>query len=268
VILIYLLNLRRPPERRLSQEKEVIDRDNDIPQPQHNQFLLCSRYNSYKYFSVVFYSIVVTNLLEAKGNSLSIIMVCIKCKRGSEKIEIAHLPGKVCEGCFLRIVEKRVRRDVRAEGWLQVADRIILLDDGTANVAVCRHFIEGLTGHSGIEIVSKRIKDVYSAYPGGINRMVKGQKERVVLPWNAEQESEHLLEGMITKRGFVRDDKRVIKLLRHVSRKEVEVFAKLLRLGSVREQRTAEPKIKEFLDGLEKDSPDLRFALIRAFERL
>jgi len=196
-------------------------------------------------------------------------MACIKCRKGDEEIEIAHLPGKVCRDCFLKIVEKRVRKDVRVNGYFQDVKKILILDDGTENSAVCSYFAKELTGYSKIGFISKRIKSANGLSWEEISKMIREEKvDRMILPWNAEQESEFLLKGMVSKKGFVRDDTRIIKLLKHLSQKEVLLFAKIKGLRHRKDSEPYDRKINRFLGELEKGSPDIRFALISSFEKI
>jgi hypothetical protein len=196
-------------------------------------------------------------------------MACIKCKRNRVGIRFAHLPGEVCAECFAEIVEKRVRRDVRIGRLFSDAKKILVLDEGSENAAVCSYFVKALNEYSDVEFISKKISSL-SKLSGkeiaGLCRKLKA--DRVVLPWNGSQESEFLLKSMILKGGYEKEDKRVIKLLKHLSQREVEMFAKINGLRYKARSGHYDADIGSFLDKLEKESPDIRFALVKSFEKI
>ena len=200
-------------------------------------------------------------------------MACIKCRRKVAEIGLPHLAGRLCRDCFIEVIDKRIRKEMRQSGCLNIADKIIIWDDGTTNAAVCRQIIGGLTIHLKVEVVSKRKTasddPSQNKFSNDINKIVRdGRTTRIVIPWDLEQESVYDLKSMISSRGFQRDYPRVIKPLKHVSRKELELYARIKGIRSGKKAMTVEDRLDKMLAELEKDSPDIRFALVRAWENI
>ncbi len=197
--------------------------------------------------------------------------VCIKCKRDKAEIALAHLPGCMCRQCFIDIVEKRVRRNSRINEYFSKGDDIVFLDDGSANSAVSWYFLERFTEHRSPKIRKERVDEMDDVFGTRRNRAVeallkKYPSSKLVLPVNADNEAELFL-GEMAGMGHKKPCPRLIKLVKCLSQKEVEMFARLKGFkysGS----SISDSSIKRMLDRLELESPDIKFALIKSLEEI
>jgi hypothetical protein len=198
-------------------------------------------------------------------------MACIKCKRDKDEISIAHLPGKVCRGCFLDIVEKRVRKNTRIEGYFREGDDIVFLDDGSANSAVSRYFLGRLTEHRKPKIAVEKVDEMDDVFGTRRNKVIeallkKHPTSRLVVPVNADNEAELFLSEMAGA-GHRRPSPRLIKLIKCLSQKEVELFAQLKGF-KYSKALPDDSEIKTLLDRLSAESPDIKFAVLASLEAI
>ena len=183
-------------------------------------------------------------------------MKCFKCKKADGSIELGHFPGKICKNCFLKTIEKRVRKEVRINKLFSKNDRILVLDDGSENAAVTNYLLPKIIRYLKPEIEILTEHD--STKP-----IKKGRK--VVIPWNLDDEIQDKLGQMFTRLESKKDTR--IKLLRNVSKQEVELFATLKGL-KFRRSEPINPEIGLMLDKLSKEHPDIKFALLKSFEKI
>jgi hypothetical protein len=198
-------------------------------------------------------------------------MACIKCKRDKDEISIAHLPGKVCRGCFLEIVEKRARKNARIEGYFREGEDIIFLDDGSANSAVSRYFLDRFTEHRSPKMAVEKVEEMDDVFGTRRNRVIeallrKHPDSKLILPVNADNEAELFLKEMAGA-GHRKQSPRLIKLIKCLSQKEVELFAQLKGF-KYSKALSNESDIKTLLDRLSAESPDLKFAVLASLEAI
>jgi hypothetical protein len=199
------------------------------------------------------------------------IMACIKCKRDKEEVWLPHLPGKVCRACFLEIVEKRVRKNARIEGYFEEGGDLIFLDDGSANSAVSRYFLDRFTEHRPSKITVEKVAEMDDVWGTRRDRVVdlllkKYPKAKLILPLNADNEAELFL-GEMAGAGHKRPSPRLIKLIRCLSQKEVELFAKLKGFKYSKADSN-DSDIKRLLERLSAASPDIKFAVLASLEAI
>lgn len=199
------------------------------------------------------------------------IMVCIKCKRDKEEVWLPHMPGKICNRCFLDLIEKRVRKESRTNEYFANGDDLIFLDDGSANSMVSRYFLDKFTEHRSPKIRVEKVEEMDDVWGTRRNKVIeallkKYPASKLILPVNADNEAELFLSEMAGT-GHKRPSPRLVKLVRCLSQKEVELFAKLK--GFKYSGRLAHSsEIKTMIDRLEKESPDIKFALMRSLEEI
>jgi hypothetical protein len=198
-------------------------------------------------------------------------MACMKCKRGKEEVWLAHLPGKVCNRCFLDIIDKRVRKNSRINEYFEKDDDIVFLDDGSANSAVSRYFMERFTEHRSPRIRVEKVEEMDDIWGTKRNKVIeallkKYPSSKLVLPVNADNEAELFL-GEMAGSGHRRATPRLIKLIRCLSQREVELFAKLKGFKYPKSSLGVSA-IRTMLDRLEEKSPDIKFALMKSLEAI
>lgn len=205
----------------------------------------------------------VTYLLYRFKNPLK-TMKCFKCKRKAN-LELGHIPGMLCNSCFLKLIEKRVRKQIRINKLFSKNDNVLLLNDGTKEFYVTQILLENILKHLSLNTFFLKINDRFNLNQKKINAIVKKAKiNKVIIPWNLDNEVEQNLEMMFTR---VKHEKSYIKLLRNVSEKEIEAFACIRNL-KYKKSKPFNQEINEMLSKLEKDHPDIKFSMRKSFNVL
>lgn len=172
-------------------------------------------------------------------------MKCIKCSK-SASISLKHL-GCLCNKCFVRTIEKRIRKDLTAHRAFSPNDKVLLLSDSSLKAELCRYFLASISKDIPLQISIKKTKP-------------KAGYDKIVVPLNLDYVIESFLECLFTKKNY-RPRKEVL-LLRSVSDEEIMVLKKVLKLKGGIEKS----KLGKKLDSLENKYPGSKFGLFRNLE--
>lgn len=137
---------------------------------------------------------------------------------------------------FLKIIEKRVRKDIRINKLFQNNDRIILNKDNSKEFFVNEYLLKSILKEKPVKIL----------YKG------KGKK---ILNKNLDDICAEFLDKLLSNLEF--NDE--IVLLRTVTDKEVERFAKIKKFKFKDIKR--KNKFKDFLDRLEVKHKETKYSL-------
>jgi len=188
-------------------------------------------------------------------------MKCVKCGKLG-KIKVQNLTA--CESCFLKIIEKRARKEIRLKKLIRKNDNILIINDGSAEYFVSEYLLKKIIKDLPIKITTKKQK-----YELGDS--VSGAYNKIIVPWNADKEDEYFLKSIFENqdlkyRGHYKiKSKLYIKLLLTVLQAEVEIFAKIKGLKIKARKKT---NIGIMLDELEKEYPEMKFSLLKSFQEL
>ncbi|MBD3361376.1 hypothetical protein GF358_01140 [Candidatus Woesearchaeota archaeon] len=172
-------------------------------------------------------------------------MKCIKCQN-SGTTGLKHL-GPMCNKCFLRTIEKRVRKDLTTNKIFAPNDHILLINDKSVKAAICRYFLDSIKKDIPLDIHIKSIKT--------------GEYDKIVTSANLDYEIESFLESLFTNKPYTQSKE--VHLLRTVSDEEIITLKKILKLkGSVKKT-----KMGKILDKLEKQYPGSKFGLFKSSSR-
>ena len=196
-------------------------------------------------------------------------MMCFKCKKKPASISLKHIPGKLCNSCFIKVIEKRVRKDVRLKRLFSRDDHILILDDKTKESIVSQYLLNSILNHLPVTIFIFEIEDRFNLDEKNLKAIVRtGCINKIVLPWSLDDEGECFLSKMFGKLDFEKQKKpERIKLLRNVSEKEIEVFAKIKRF-KYKKLKPYNKDIREMLNTLEKKHPEIKFSVLKSFDSL
>ena len=188
-------------------------------------------------------------------------MKCVKCGKLG-KVKVQNLIA--CENCFLKIIEKRVRKEIRLKKLIRKNDRILIINDSTAEYFVSEYLLENI-------IKDLPVKITLSKQNYKLGDVISGEYDKIIVPWNADKEDEYFLKNIFENQeakytGHYRiKDKTYIKLLLPVLQAEIEIFAKIKGLKFKTRKKT---KISEMLDKLEKEYPEVKFSLLKSSQEL
>ncbi len=181
--------------------------------------------------------------------------LCVKCG----KKPFFNVLNKLCEPCFLEVVEKRVRRFVRGKDLFKKNSNVLLVDDGSAEAKVGEFLFKSIFKDFPLkfEVVEKQFSDISS-------KDIENH-DRIIVPWNLDMDAENLLSSIFHKKNIPPDNNKFVKLLSSLSKEEIVEFARLK--GFVFTQKSISEASK-FIDLIEKKYPGTKFSIINSREKL
>src|SRR3989344_5701744 len=111
-------------------------------------------------------------------------MKCYKCNR-PEKVHIAHL-RPLCNNCFIKIIEKRIRKYIRINKLIKKNDKLLIKDP------LSLYFIKKII-KSPIKIINK-----------------KGKNAKEVIPWSLDDECSLFLDLFFNKEFNIKNIQKTI----------------------------------------------------------
>ncbi len=178
-------------------------------------------------------------------------MNCIKCTGKAEITSLKHI-GPACKGCFLKIIEKRVRKDMRTNQLIKKNDKILILDNESKESVVGRFLLKSIIKDLPVKISISKSKKSNAKY------------NKIIVPWSLDDEAEKFLDTIFSKKKPAKHSKNEIMLLKNLSEEEIETFAKIKRFKYRKKQRS---KTKKMLDSLEKRYPGYKFSLLNSIKQ-
>jgi len=180
-------------------------------------------------------------------------MKCTNCNKDSE-ISVASNP--FCKSCLVDLVEKRIRKFIRAANYLKKDNRVLVIGEFANNV------IKGIVKGLPLKISIKEDKEFNDDPKGFIERLKKEEDEydKIILPWTAEHECCLFLQQMLGK-----DADFNIKLFRPLQEQELEIFAAARGFSF---QRRKKDTYTNILDTMDKKYPESRFSLLKSIDDL
>ena len=125
----------------------------------------------------------------------------MKCYLCSKTAKIQQQKGRaVCDECFIRLIEKRIRKYTRLNKIFRPKDRILVKGQ------LSKYFVESITKGLPIKIVHKK-------------------SNKFVVDWTADDEANLFLENLFLGEK-IRQDKKQIKLLKVITDKEAKFKSK------------------------------------------
>lgn len=178
-------------------------------------------------------------------------MKCVKC-RMKAGIDLKHLGGSLCPGCFTEVIEKRARKAFREHAWLRPKDRALIIDDGSTKAKACILLVKAVFKGQPFYFDTKKGKI------SDARKLAKGYK-KVIIPWNLDDEIELKLRAMFE--GKKPEDLPFIKPLLNISDEEIEYFASIRKVKGRKSPKTV---LGRMLDDLEKKYPGSKFGLLKS----
>ncbi len=180
------------------------------------------------------------------------ITKCLTCNNQG-KIKLSHTKAPYCNNCFIKYIEKRVRKDLRLGKYFKPNDTIYLFNDNTKEYFVTKFFLEEIF-HKNLKI--REIKKLNSAPKEGI----------IILPWNLDRELnikfiEFTSKNMVNAKN--QSSITTVKLLKSVLEEEIIKLCKLKKFPI----RNYELK-NELIEKINREFPETKFSMMNAFEEM
>lgn len=178
------------------------------------------------------------------------------------------MEGPICDVCLLKLIEKRVRREIRIKKLFTRTDSILILDDSSLEFALSKHLLSNIIKSKDVNFSTLKIKNRFELDIKELKRFVRKNKiTKMVLPWNLENEVELQLTKMFSNLKKDKQKLPIIKLLRNVSQREIVEFAKIKKFKG-KQIKPYNPEINNLLGELEKNHPEIKFSTIKSFDKL
>jgi hypothetical protein len=188
-------------------------------------------------------------------------MKCLKCKK-SGAFKVQNLVA--CRNCFLEIIEKRVRKELRINQLIEKNDKILIIDDDSKeskiNMFLLKEIIKGLP----VEISIKKMRFI-------LGENIPGNYNKILVPWNADREGEYLLSCVLDNKKpkylwhYKIMKKTYIKLLLPITSDELIIYAKIRGVKSKEEKKS---EMIAMIQKLEKEYPETIFSLVKSAKEI
>lgn len=177
-------------------------------------------------------------------------MKCLLCKNQG-KIKLSHTKAPYCNNCFIKYVEKRVRKDLRLGKYFKPNDVVYLFDDNTKEYFVTKFFLEEIF-HKNLKI--REVSKIESA------------KGILIIPTNLDRELNNKFVEFTSNKNNktnITAGGKVVKLLSTVLEEEIIELCKLKGFPI----RNYDIK-NEFIEKINKEFPETKFSMMNAFEEM
>ena len=98
-----------------------------------------------------------------------------------------------------RIIEKRVRKEIRINKLISKNDTILIIDDGSYKFKISQKLLKNIVQDMPVTIEIKKTK-----YILGDNFDSKWNK--IIIPWNLDDENEYFLTSVFFRPSWNRED--------------------------------------------------------------
>jgi len=175
----------------------------------------------------------------------------MKCYLCNKNAEIKQQKGRaVCNGCFCRLIEKRIRKNTRLNKIFRRGDKVLVL--GELN----KYFVKSIIKDLPVELYFRAKEDKKFVKKNKINKIIR--------QYTIDDEVNLFLENLFL--GKRMKAKKSISLLNVITDKEAKLFARINRLKFKENKKNKD--IQNLLDEMEKKDPGAKFRLLKNMELL
>lgn len=165
-----------------------------------------------------------------------------KCGKKLDKGE------KLCNKCFLRVVSKRIKRELHNYRWFEKTEKVRIIDDGSSRAQILEEELVPLLKKAKIDvkIVKKKMKNT-----------------KIIVTDNLDDYAHDLIQTMTENKKWEKDE--LVRPLKQISDREINRYAKIKKLRSFKRKKD---EIIQFLNDIEKRSPETKFAILKSGKEL
>ncbi len=204
-------------------------------------------------------------------------MLCQKCKRLKAEIKLPYLGLKLCKNCFCRLIEKRVKKEIRSKELINEKEKILLLDNNSKESKISEHILN-TAYNNRLNLIKAKVANFKLCSLGKKTKEIieKNKIKQIIIPWNLDDEIIYFTENLFNKGDFkflghFRQDKvHYVKLLRNVLESECLLFAKCrnFKFKAMPEKNKQKKAIKNMLDKIDKRHAETKFSLLKSIDNL
>lgn len=168
-----------------------------------------------------------------------------KCKCGKKTMK----RSKYCKQCFMKIFEKRIRRELQKNPWFKKGEKVLILEDNSCKTDIIKQQVVPLIKTAKI--------------PVKIGKKIISKGERIISPENLEDFIADFLKKILKNQTWKKDE--IIRPLRQLTDTEIKQYAELKNLK--KNKRKKDP-ILTFINKMEKEYPEIKFTLLKTSQQL
>ncbi len=178
-------------------------------------------------------------------------MKCQKCNKSATVI-FKHL-GNLCDNCFIDVVEKRVKKELRNKWKFKKDQRILIIEDETKEGKVSSYLAKLVTKDLPLFIEIKKNIDLNKE---------SDNYDVIFIPWSLDNEIQSFLGNIFGNKEIeLEKNNKIIKLLKNLSEEEIEMVAKVKNISFIKKEVS---ELKQFIENIEKKYPGSKFALLKS----
>ncbi len=190
---------------------------------------------------------------------------CVKCGKPASVV-VQNLYA--CKDCFLKIIEKRVRKEIRVNKLIKKNDKILIIDNSSPEFLVGEYLLKKIIKGLPAEISVKKS-------PYTIGKEFNGSFNKIIIPWNADMEDEYFLKSIFENKKaayighFSIRGRLYIKPLINVLSREIIEFCKIkgLKANGLNKKKQKSP-VFDMLEDLESEYPEIKFSLLKNIKEI
>ena len=204
-------------------------------------------------------------------------MLCQKCKKAKGEIKLPYLGLRLCKSCFCKLIERRVKKEIRSKKLINEKEKILLLDNNSKEARISEYILN-TTYNNRLNLVKVKVNNFKLGSLGNKTKeTIKDNKiKQVIIPWNLDDEIIYFSENLFNKgdfkflSNFKQNKISYIKLLRNVLDSECLLFAKCrkFKFKDKPKENKQRKDIKKMLDKIDKKHAETKFSLLKSIEHL
>lgn len=171
-------------------------------------------------------------------------MKCFKC---GKKADIEYQKHRICEKCFIYILEKRIRKFIRLNDVFSKKDKILIVGE------LAGYFIKSLLDKNPCEKTYRK-------------RKVKGDFDKIVIEWTMDDEIDSFFYSWFNGKKEKKFPKKYVKLLLPITDEEALKAAKILKIKFVPRKKNKD--IKHIVDFMSSKYSETRYNIVKRIAEL
>ena len=187
-------------------------------------------------------------------------MKCTKCS-ALAVINLRYLEP-LCNKCFCRLIERRIRKYARVNGLFKKNDVILAVD------YLSRFLVKRVIMNLPVIILFREfaIRDVIDNHKVIREFVEENKVNKIAVSWTMDNEVSMFLDNVFNNRTINKEDEiqSIVKILLHVTNQEAVLYARIMGIEFTPEILFPEPY--DFIKSLEKYHPDTKFGLLKSRE--
>jgi len=190
---------------------------------------------------------------------------------------LPYLGLMLCKGCFCKLIERRVKKEIRSKKLINEKEKILLLDNHSKEAKISESILN-TTYNNRLNLIKVKVNNFKLGSLGNKTKEIikKSKIKQVIIPWNLDNEITYFTENLFNKGNFkflgnFKQNKILyIKLLRNVLESECLLFAKCrkFKFKKKTEDDKYKKEIKSMLDKINKKHAETKFSLLKSIEPL